>query len=130
MCHPPSFNIFIEQIMSDALEEHDGKVSISSRNIINQQFVEDIAAVAEEGQEEETLVESLIKTCTRYKMEISAEEIKPMTNSFSAIQTEIKVKGQKLDTVQALLSISEQMFLIMGQNLRFSQGLHKPLQLL
>ena len=36
--------------MSDALEEHDGKVSISSRNIINLQFVEDIhvAAVAEE----------------------------------------------------------------------------------
>ena len=43
--------------MSDALEEHDGKVSISSRNIINLQFVEDIAAVAEEEQEQETLVE-------------------------------------------------------------------------
>ena len=29
---PILFNILIEQIMSDALEEHDGKVSISSRN--------------------------------------------------------------------------------------------------
>ena len=48
--------------MSDALEEHDGKVSISSRSIINLQFVEDIDAVAEEEQEQETLVESPNKT--------------------------------------------------------------------
>ena len=89
--------------MSRALEEHDGKVSKSSRNIITLQFVEDIAAVAEEEQEQETLVDSLIKTCTRYKMEISAEEIKQMTNSFSAIQTEIKVKGQKLGTVTSFI---------------------------
>ena len=58
--------------MSDALEGHDRKVRISSRNIINLQFAQDIAAVAEEEQEQETLVESLNKTCTRYKMEISA----------------------------------------------------------
>ena len=58
--------------MFDALEEHDGKVSISSRNMIYLQFVDDIDAVAEEKQEQETLVEGLNKTCTRYKMEISA----------------------------------------------------------
>ena len=89
--------------MSDALEEHNGKVSISSRNIINLQFAEDIDAVAEEEQEQETLVESLNKTCIRYKMEISAEEIKQMTNSFSAIQTEIKVKEQKLGTITSFI---------------------------
>ena len=62
--------------MSDALEEHDGKISISSKNIINLQFAEDIDAMAEEKQEQETLVESLNKTCTWYKMEVSAVEIK------------------------------------------------------
>ena len=30
---PTLFNIFLERIMSDALEEHDGKVSIGGRNI-------------------------------------------------------------------------------------------------
>ena len=30
---PTLFNIFLELIMSDALEEHDGKVSIGGRNI-------------------------------------------------------------------------------------------------
>ena len=89
--------------MSDALEEHDGKVSISCRNIINLQFVEDIDAVAEEEQEQEILVEGLNKTCTRCKMEISAEEIKLMTNSSNAIQTEIKVKGQKLGTITSFI---------------------------
>ena len=68
---PPLFNIFIQWIMSDALEEHNGKISISGINIINLHFAEDIDAVAEEEQEKETLVESLSKTCTRYKMERS-----------------------------------------------------------
>ena len=89
--------------MSDAVEEHDGKISISSRNIINLQFAMDIDAVAEEEQEQEIIVESLNKTCTRYKMKVSAEEIKLMTNNSSAIQKEIKVKGQKLGIVTSFI---------------------------
>ena len=114
---PTLFNIFLERIMSDALEEHDGKVSIGGRNITNLRFADDID---EEEQELEALVESLDKTCTRYKMEISAEKIKPRTNSANGIQREIKVKGQVLGTVTKM----------MAPNQRFSQGLHKPLQLL
>ena len=49
--------------MSDALEEHDGKVSIGGRNITNLRFADDIDALAEEEQELEALVESLDKTC-------------------------------------------------------------------
>ena len=85
--------------MSDALEEHDGKVSIGGRNITNLRFADDIDALAEEEQELEALVESLDKTCTRYKREISAEKTKLMTNSANGIQRKIKVKGQKLGTV-------------------------------
>ena len=85
--------------MSDALEEHDGKVSIGGRNITNLGFADDIDVLAEEEQELEALVESLDNTCTRYKMEISAEKTKLMTNSANGIQREIKVKGQKLGTV-------------------------------
>ena len=60
--------------MSDGLEEHDGKVSIGGRNITNLRFVDYIDALAKEEQEQEALVESLDKTCTSYKMEISAEK--------------------------------------------------------
>ena len=93
------FNIFLERIMSDALEKHDWKVSIGGRNITNLRFADDIDALAEEEQELEALVESLDKTCARYKMEISAEKTKLMTNSANGIQREIEVKGQKLGTV-------------------------------
>ena len=96
---PTPFNIFLERIMSDALEEHDGTVSIGGRNITNLRFADDIDALAEEQQELEALVESLDKTGTRYKMEkVSAEKTKLMTNSANGIQREIKVKGQKLGT--------------------------------
>ena len=87
--------------MSDALEEHDGKVSIGGRDITNLRFADDIDAPSEEEQELEALVESLDKTCRRYKMEISAENTKLMTNSANGIEREVKVKGQRLDTVKS-----------------------------
>ena len=96
---PTLFNIFLNWIMSDALEKHDRKVSIGGRNITNLRFADDIDVLAEEEQELEALVESLDKTCTRDKLEISAKKTKLMTNSANGIQREIKVKGQKLGTV-------------------------------
>ena len=52
-CHlsPTLFNIFLERIMPDALEEHDGRISIGGRNIINLRFADDIDALAEVKQE-------------------------------------------------------------------------------
>ena len=95
--------------MSDALEEDDEKVSIGSRNITNLWFADNIDVLADEEPELEALVESLNKTCTWYKMEISAEKTKLMTNSARGIKREIKVKGQKLGTVTSL-STSEQLY--------------------
>ena len=37
--------------MTDGLEEHDGKVGIGGRYIINLRFADDIYALAEEDQE-------------------------------------------------------------------------------
>ena len=96
---PPPFNIFLERIMSGALEEHDRKASIGGRIIINFRFADGIDAHAEEEQELEALVESLGKTSTRYKMDISAENTKLMTNSACGIWRKTNVKGQKHRTV-------------------------------
>ena len=85
--------------MSNYLEEHDGKVSIGSRTINNLRFADDIDALAEKAQELEAVVGSLDKTCTRNKMEISAEKTKLMTKIANGIQREIVVKGQRLRTV-------------------------------
>ena len=45
------------------------------------------------------LVERLDKGSAAYGMEIGAEKTKLMTNNTSGINTEIKVNGQKLETV-------------------------------
>ena len=58
-----------------------------------------IGGLAGEKQELANFVERLDKASTGYSMEISAEKTKLMTNNTSGINTEIKVNGQKLETV-------------------------------
>ena len=48
---PTFFNIFLERIMIDALEDHEGTVSIRGRTITNLRFADDIDGLA--GEEEE-----------------------------------------------------------------------------
>ena len=104
----------------------DWKVGIGGRTITNLRFADDIDALAEEEQELEAPLESLDKTCTRYKIEIRAEKTNLMTNSANGIQMEIKVKGRSLNQWQASSTL-EQLFQMKAQNRRFSQELHKPL---
>ena len=85
--------------MTDALEDHEGTVSIGDRTIINLRLSGDIGVLAGDEEELAVLVEHLDKASTAYGMEISAEKTKLMTNNTSGINTEIKVKGQKLETV-------------------------------
>ena len=84
--------------MTDALD-HEGTVSIGGRTITNLRFADDIDGLA--GEEElANLVERVDNASTAYGMEISAEKTKLMTNNTSDKQhTEIKVNGQKLETV-------------------------------
>ena len=45
---PTLFNIFLERIMADALEDHKDTVSIGGRTITNLLFADDIDGLAEE----------------------------------------------------------------------------------
>ena len=95
---PTLFNIFLEN-MTDALEDHEGTVSIGGRTITHLRFADDIDGLAGEEEELANLVERLDEACTAYGMEISPEKTKLLTNDTGGINTEIKVNGQKLDTV-------------------------------
>ena len=85
--------------MTNALEDHEGTVSIRGRTITNFRFADDIDGLAGEEEELVNLVQRLDKASTAYSMEISAEKTKLMTNNTSGINTESKVNGQKLETV-------------------------------
>ena len=97
---PTLFNIFLERLMTDALEEHEGTVSIGGGTITNLRFSDDIDGLAGQEEEPAKLVLRLDKASTPYGIEISAEKTKLMTNNTSGINTEIKVNGQKLDKLQ------------------------------
>ena len=85
--------------MTDALEDHESTVSIGGRTITNLCFAYGIDGLAGEEEELAKLVERLDKASTAYGIEISAEKTKLMTNNTSGINTEIKVNGQKVETV-------------------------------
>ena len=85
--------------MTDALEDHEGTVSIGGRTINNLCFADDIHGLAGEEEELANLVERLDKASTAYGLEISAEKTKLMTNNTSGTNTEIKRNIQKLETV-------------------------------
>ena len=96
--HPPSSTLFLERIVIDALEDHEGTISIGERTITNLRFADDIDGLAgEEGLAKST--ERLDKASTAYGRKISAEKTKLMTNNTSGINKEIKVNRQKLETV-------------------------------
>ena len=80
--------------MSDAIEEHNRKVSIGGRSITKLRFADD-SCCRRAGTR--ALVESLDKICTRYNVEISG----------NGIQRQIKVKGQKLCTVTSFKYIGD-----------------------
>ena len=84
--------------MTDALEDHEGTVSIVGRAINNLRFADDIDGLAGEEEELANLVERLDKASTAYGMEIGAEKTKLMTTNTSCIDTEIQINGQKLET--------------------------------
>ena len=87
--------------MTDALDEHEGTVSTGGRTITNIRFADDIDGLAGEEEELAKLVECLDKASTAYGMEIIAEKTKLMKNNTSGINTEIKVNGQKIETVRS-----------------------------
>ena len=64
---PTLFNIFLERIMTDALDDYDGTVSIGGRTITNLCFADDIDDLAGEQEEVAKLIERLDKASTAWR---------------------------------------------------------------
>ena len=99
---PTLFNIFLERIMTDAPEDHQGTVSNGGRTITNLRSADDIHGLAEKKKEElASLVDRLDKTSAAFGMEISAEKTKLMTSNANGISIDIRINGEKLDEVDS-----------------------------
>ena len=80
--------------MREALDDHEGSVSIGGQLITNS------TVNAEEEEGAGVLVYPLDSATTRYKMEIGPDKMKVMTNNPNDFQREIKIKGQRLEVVE------------------------------
>ena len=87
--------------MADALEDHKSTVSIGGRTISNLRFADDLDGLAGSELELANLVECLDETSTAYGMQISVEKTKLMTNNTNDISSNIRVNGERLETVQS-----------------------------
>ena len=73
------FNIFLERIMTDDLENPEGTVSIGGKTITNLRFADDMDGLAGEQEELANLDEHLDKASTAYGMDIRAKKTKLTT---------------------------------------------------
>ena len=97
---PTLFNIFLERIMTDALDDYTGTISIAGRPITNLRFADDIDGLAGTKSELKNLVSNIDNTSRAYGMEVSEEKTKIMTNNIADGSIEdITVNGQQLETV-------------------------------
>ena len=97
---PTLFNIFLERIMCEALDDHEGSVSIVGRLITNFRFADDIVVNAVEEEEAGVLIDCLDRTTTRYKTEIGPDKTNVMTNNPYGFQREITIKSLRLEDVE------------------------------
>ena len=86
--------------MCEALDDHEGSVTIEGRLITNFRFADNIVLNAEEEEEAGVLIDRLDRTTTKYKMEIGPDKTKVMTNNPNGFQREIKIKCQRLEEVE------------------------------
>ena len=78
--------------MCEALDDHEGSVSIGGRLITNFHFADHIVVYAEKEEEAAVLVDRFDTTTTRYKMETRPEKTKVTTNNPNRFQSKIKIK--------------------------------------
>ena len=112
---PALFNIFPERIMCEALDDHEGSVSIEGRLMINFSFADDVVNAEDE---EEAGIKCRRGRRSRHPGRPSRYNHHPVQNGDwsrqnksdgNDFQREIKIKGQKLEAVEYLeTSISKE----------------------
>ena len=78
--------------MADALEDHEGSISIGGRTITNLRFADDIDALAGKEEELVKLVNHLDTASTTYGIEISAGKTRLMTLGWVKPFERLKIK--------------------------------------
>ena len=96
---PTLFNVFLERIMTEALQHHEGTVSIGGRTVTNLRFAGDLDGLVGKEEELVQLVERLDPASTAFGMEISGEKTKIMKRNKTGFQQQVKIGSATLEQV-------------------------------
>ena len=96
---PVLFNLFLENIMTETLQNHQSTISIGGRSLCNLRFADDIDLMGGSKQELQNLTNRLSERANAYGMEVSTEKSKVMVNSTNNDSTEINMNGEVLEEV-------------------------------
>ena len=98
---PTLFNILLEQIINDALDNRVGSVNIGGKIITNLRFADDIDGLAGSDSELANLIKIIDNTARAYGMEINSTKTQIMANYEGSFTSEIKINNDPLKVVDS-----------------------------
>ena len=100
------------------MDDHEGSISIGGRLNTDFRCADDIVLNAEEEEEADVLMDRIDTATTSHKMETGPDKTKVMTSNPNGFQRDIKIRGQRLETVdkKKTSSTSDQSSLTKVQN--------------
>ena len=98
---PVLFNLFLERIMQETLQDHQTSISIGGRPLCNLRFADDIDLMGGTNGELQDLTNKLVDRAGAYGMEVSTEKSKVMVNSTNTISANITMNGETLEEVSS-----------------------------
>ena len=98
---PILFNLYLENIMREALEDFHTTISVGGRPICNLRFADDIDLLGGSNEELQELTDRLVDRADAYGMEVSSEKSKAMLNSSTSTTVTITMNGEELEQVES-----------------------------
>ncbi|KAI8494650.1 hypothetical protein Bbelb_278760 [Branchiostoma belcheri] len=93
------FNLYLEKIMQDTLQDYYTSISIGGRRICNLRFADDIDLLGGSNAELQELTDRLTQSADSFGMEASTEKSKVMVNSRNEVKAVIYMNGEQLEEV-------------------------------
>ncbi|KAI8503836.1 hypothetical protein Bbelb_188070 [Branchiostoma belcheri] len=99
---PALFNVFLENIMQEALTDFESSISIGGRQLSNLRFADDIDLMAGSEDEHQDLSTRVDSRSTAYGMEVSTSKSKGMINGPTPdARTTVSMGGEVLEDVDS-----------------------------
>ncbi|KAI8487879.1 hypothetical protein Bbelb_343270 [Branchiostoma belcheri] len=98
---PVLFNLYLEKIMQDTLQDYYTSISIGGRRICNLRFADDIDLLGGSNAELQELTDRLTQSADSFGMEASTEKSKVMVNSRNEVKAVIYMNGEQLEEVDS-----------------------------